>query len=145
MLYGPLTMLWKASEKANQGQCFSKATGLNEKQRDKQKASKSSRKVSAGLLMSLPDVSSKNGVYIVDTSPLYSALAGETSLTSLERVCQNLKLGPEFMHNAGNDAYVRSPHLPFSPRSNVTGQFTLLALEAMATGEAVTTQRAGWV
>jgi hypothetical protein len=44
-------MLWKASEKANQGQCFSKATGLNEKQRDKQKASKSSRKVSAGLLM----------------------------------------------------------------------------------------------
>jgi hypothetical protein len=93
----------------------------------------------------LPDVSSKNGVYIVDTAPLYSALAGETSLTSLERVCQNLKLGPEFMHNAGNDAYVRSLHLPFSPRSNVTGQFTLLALEAMATGEAVTTQRAGWV
>jgi hypothetical protein len=45
-------MLWKASEKANRDQCFPKATGSNEKQREKQKASKSSQKVSAGLLMS---------------------------------------------------------------------------------------------
>jgi len=47
---------------------------------------------------------------VVDTRELFSALEGESFVnqSKLERVCRLLGFKPEYLHNAGNDAYVRS-------------------------------------
>ena len=48
---------------------------------------------------------------VVDTSEVFAGLEGEgdtANRKSLEQVARLLDLHPQFMHNAGNDAHVRS-------------------------------------
>ncbi|KAI6034344.1 hypothetical protein BKA83DRAFT_4188596 [Pisolithus microcarpus] len=68
----------------------------------------------------LPDVLSKDGIFVLDTSDLFAALGG-----SLERVCRHLQIPTSHLHNAGNDAH-----------------YTMLALISMASGEPIDMQRA---
>jgi hypothetical protein len=62
-----------------------------------------------GATKVVPDAPPCEGVYIIDTAPLFAGLAGETDVVSLDRMCLRLGLQPDCMHNAGNDAYVRAP------------------------------------
>ena len=63
-----------------------------------------------GLMYYFPDVTPKDGIYVVDTSDLFCALEGDVSeKRSLERTCQLIGIQPKGVHNAGNDAYVRLP------------------------------------
>lgn len=81
----------------------------------------------------LPDSTPKEGMFIIDTAELFSALEGETSRNrrSLERTCQLLRvmkqeplMNLDNLHNAGNDAHA-----------------TMLCLKAMALGDSIDTQR----
>ena len=67
--------------------------------------------------MVLPDAPQRGEVYAVDTADLFAALEGDSSgnTRSLERVCRLLRIPTEFLHNAGNDAYVSAPLPPFLP------------------------------
>jgi hypothetical protein len=58
----------------------------------------------------LPDAKPDSGVFVLDTSDLFAALEGEGghNRRSLERVCRHLQVPTSFLHNAGNDAHVRS-------------------------------------
>ena len=62
----------------------------------------------------LPEKAPTKGLFVVDTRELFSALEGEsfTNQSKLERVCRLLGFKPEYLHNAGNDAYVRSLYIP---------------------------------
>ncbi|KDQ64564.1 hypothetical protein JAAARDRAFT_28209 [Jaapia argillacea MUCL 33604] len=79
-----------------------------------------------GLNYELPDVLPDEGLFVVDTADLFSALEGDSagSRRSLERVCLLLGIPVRFLHNAGNDAH-----------------YTLEALKAMASGDPVDLQR----
>jgi hypothetical protein len=82
----------------------------------------------SGHTTELPSAEScpDDGVYVVDTRTLFSALEGENGRESrnLHRTCQMLGYQPDYMHNAGNDAH-----------------WTLKALESMVSGEVVDVQR----
>lgn len=56
----------------------------------------------------IPDTSPADGIYIVDTAEMFSALEGHSAdRRGLERACRLLKMQElQFMHNAGNDAHV---------------------------------------
>lgn len=58
----------------------------------------------------LSDAPQKGEVYVVDTAELFSALEGVSggNMRSLESVCRLLRIQTKYLHNAGNDAYVRS-------------------------------------
>lgn len=58
----------------------------------------------------LPEATPEDGIFVVDTSDLFAALEGEGghNRRSLERVCRHLQIPTSFLHNAGNDAHVRS-------------------------------------
>jgi hypothetical protein len=57
----------------------------------------------------LPDVPPDDGIYVVDTALLFSALEGDAgNRRSLERMCRLLHIETRFLHNAGNDAHVRT-------------------------------------
>ncbi|KAH8105873.1 hypothetical protein BXZ70DRAFT_917179 [Cristinia sonorae] len=74
----------------------------------------------------LPEQTPSEGILVIDTAQMFAALEGETSANTrgLEQVCRHLMLNPEFLHNAGNDAY-----------------FTLQACKSMAAGDPVDLQR----
>ena len=59
----------------------------------------------------LPDAPPDSGIYLVDTSTMFLALAGTTTgeTTSLGKMCDELGIKTENMHNAGNDAEVSTP------------------------------------
>lgn len=61
-----------------------------------------------GLTYMLPDATPNDGLWIIDTTELFSALEGESGndKRSLERVCRLLQIPVEWLHNAGNDAHV---------------------------------------
>lgn len=61
-----------------------------------------------GLSYALPDAMPDKGLFVIDTSDLFAALegAGTADRRSLGRVCNLLQLPTEYLHNAGNDAYV---------------------------------------
>lgn len=63
-----------------------------------------------GFTTVLPELVPSTGIFVVDTKELFSALEGESfgSQSKLERVCRLLGFKPEYLHNAGNDAHVRS-------------------------------------
>ena len=69
-----------------------------------------------GLSYTLPDVRPDEGIYVVDTGELFAALEGESTgnKRGLERVCRLLQMDPQRLHNAGNDAHVRTTPLWFS-------------------------------
>ncbi|KAF8192682.1 hypothetical protein K438DRAFT_1829496 [Mycena galopus ATCC 62051] len=72
-----------------------------------------------GTLDQLPDYTiPTEGIFIVDTQVLFSALTGNRNQTSLGGVCDHLKIPTVYLHNAGNDAH-----------------YTLDALQAMASGK----------
>lgn len=56
----------------------------------------------------LPDATPDDGMFVVDTSELFSALEGDdvNEKKSLERMCRLLHIQTVFLHNAGNDAEV---------------------------------------
>lgn len=58
----------------------------------------------------IPDAPPNDGVFIVDTAELFSALEGHSGeRRGLERMCRLLGMrNLEYMHNAGNDAHVRA-------------------------------------
>ena len=59
----------------------------------------------------IPDTPPEKGMVVVDTSEVFAGLEGEgdtANRKSLEQVARLLDLHPQFMHNAGNDAHVRS-------------------------------------
>lgn len=62
----------------------------------------------AGLIYELPDAIPDQGLFVVDTSDLFAALEGDGSQNrrSLDRLCKHLQIPTEYLHNAGNDAYV---------------------------------------
>ncbi|EJD53596.1 hypothetical protein AURDEDRAFT_141640 [Auricularia subglabra TFB-10046 SS5] len=73
----------------------------------------------------LPDTVPESGMYAVDTGLLYSALAGETRRTGLERMTKLLGFSKfDYFHNAGNDAH-----------------YTMEALQSMAAGAQIDKQR----
>ena len=61
-----------------------------------------------GLTYMLPDATPNDGLWMIDTAELFSALEGESGndKRSLERVCRLLQIPVEWLHNAGNDAHV---------------------------------------
>jgi len=73
-----------------------------------------------------PDTPPKDGIYIVDTKELFSALEGQGQKggRSLDRVCKLLGIRTSYLHNAGNDAH-----------------YTFLAAQEMASGDPVDMQR----
>jgi hypothetical protein len=98
----------------------------------------------AGLTYQLPDTIPKEGIFVVDTSDLFAALEGdgETNRRSLDRVCKHLQIYTEYLHNAGNDAYVRVCCCQaFCPSHSHYLQYTLLAMKSMASGDPVDIQR----
>ncbi|THH32888.1 hypothetical protein EUX98_g1293 [Antrodiella citrinella] len=74
----------------------------------------------------LPDLPPSEGLFVIDTAEMFAALEGETSANKrgLEQVCRHLTHNPQFLHNAGNDAY-----------------WTLQACKTMASGDPVDIQR----
>lgn len=102
----------------------------------------------------IPDTPPNNGVFIVDTAELFSALEGHSGeRRGLERMCRLLGMrNLEYMHNAGNDAHVSPRFVCFrsaivqiyvidgnAPRSSL--QWTLEALRSMASGQPLDMQR----
>jgi hypothetical protein len=65
------------------------------------------------------------GLFVVDTSDLFAALEGAATVDrrSLGRVCNLLQLPTEYLHNAGNDAYVGCRCMIFG---NETYRFVLV-------------------
>lgn len=60
----------------------------------------------------LPDIKPSEGLFIVDTASLFGALEGEGRNTrGLQQVCNHLKIETQFLHNAGNDAYVSTSRI----------------------------------
>lgn len=85
-----------------------------------------------GMSYILPDTVPQKGIFVVDTSDLFSALEGDGSSNrnrrSLEQVCRHLSIPTDYLHNAGNDAYVSSPPLLFVVSSCLTdglGRFSI--------------------
>lgn len=66
-----------------------------------------------GIAYMLPDATPDDGIWVIDTAELFSALEGESGndKRSLERVCRLLQIPTESLHNAGNDAHVCVPRL----------------------------------
>lgn len=66
----------------------------------------------------IPDTPPKEGIYVVDTAEVFAALEGNSGeRRGLERMCRLLGMRElNFMHNAGNDAYVRVTNLPYLAR-----------------------------
>jgi hypothetical protein len=59
-------------------------------------------------IFELPEAIPKEGIFIIDTAILFAALVGqEQNKHGLEQICNQLQIKTEFLHNAGNDAYVR--------------------------------------
>jgi hypothetical protein len=57
----------------------------------------------------IPDSKIENGCFVVDTADLVGALLGESgNKRSLSKTCNLLQIPTENLHNAGNDAHVRS-------------------------------------
>ena len=81
---------------------------------------------------------------VVDTSEVFAGLEGEgdtANRKSLEQVARLLDLHPQFMHNAGNDAHVRSEGCQDLYLYLRIFQYTMLALKEMAGGEQLDMQR----
>ncbi|KAK2466281.1 hypothetical protein APHAL10511_001923 [Amanita phalloides] len=74
----------------------------------------------------LPDAVPIEGLFVVDTSDLYAGLEGSSTSNkkSLDRVCKQMQIRTEHLHNAGNDAY-----------------YTLDILMSIAGGNALDVQR----
>jgi len=75
----------------------------------------------------LPDITPSEGIYVIDTADLFSALEGDGEngqKRSLDRICKHLQVPTVFLHNAGNDAH-----------------YTMLAMKTMASGDPVDMQR----
>lgn len=72
-----------------------------------------------GFTYLLPDVFPDSGIFILDTSEMFSALQGDAAeRRGLGMMCHLLKIPTEYLHNAGNDAHVRSSVTP--RRSSLT-------------------------
>jgi hypothetical protein len=94
----------------------------------------------------LPETLPQDGIFVVDTSDLFAALEGESggNRRSLDRVCRHLQIPTSYLHNAGNDAHVCSGFwLSVVSRysRSLSVQYTLLALQSMASGDPVDMQR----
>lgn len=61
----------------------------------------------------IPDTPPSDGIFVVDTAEMFSALEGHSGeRRNLERMCRLLGMRDlAYMHNAGNDAHVRNKHL----------------------------------
>lgn len=60
----------------------------------------------------LPDFAPDNGIFVIDTSDMFSALQGDIGeKRSLEKMCNLLRIEIENAHNAGNDAHVSNERL----------------------------------
>jgi hypothetical protein len=79
---------------------------------------------------------------VVDTSDLFAALEGQHQTRGLERMCRLLGIPTQFMHNAGNDAYVSAKIFSsIWPFPLMLPQYTLLACKEMISGEPLDKQR----
>ncbi|EIN10455.1 hypothetical protein PUNSTDRAFT_112307 [Punctularia strigosozonata HHB-11173 SS5] len=77
------------------------------------------------LVYTLPELPPDDGIYVVDTAVLFSALEGDAgNKRSLERMCRLLGIETHYLHNAGNDAH-----------------YTFMALMQMASGDPLDAQR----
>lgn len=97
----------------------------------------------AGAVSKLPDTVPSAGIFIVDTAALFAALMGEGHRThKLRQVCSQLGIETEYLHNAGNDAYVSFLALScFHFTCDAPRQYTLRALREMASGGPLDTQK----
>jgi hypothetical protein len=61
-----------------------------------------------GLASQLPDSAPSEGLFVVDTSELFSALTGSDADTpqTLQRICKHLLIDMGELHNAGTNAQV---------------------------------------
>jgi hypothetical protein len=97
-----------------------------------------------GLAYFLPDITPKDGLFVVDTAEMFAALEGEGTANkrSLQFICKVLDIPHTFMHNAGNDAHVSGDLCASS--SGIADrrlQCTLLAMITMASGDPLDIQR----
>lgn len=100
-----------------------------------------------GSIFLLPEVTPDEGIYVIDTSEMFSALEGETSeRRAFGKMCNllRIRIPTDCLHNAGNDAHVRSHNrssqLP-ATLMIISKQYTMLAMKAMASGSQLDLQR----
>lgn len=97
----------------------------------------------ANMAFLLPDATPLDGVYVADTADMFAALEGDTSgHRSMESMCNHLKIKTEYLHNAGNDAYVSLDSTSIASLAKTAPfQYTLSALKSMASGNQLDIQR----
>lgn len=99
------------------------------------------------LTFILPSDIPESGMFSIDTTELFGALEGDVGeKRKLEMMLKLLKIDAEHLHNAGNDAHVSYflfESKLFESKTLITlpSQYTLLALQSMATGNQIDAQR----